>query len=518
MSCFDEVFTKPLCCDCNFAGCWKASFSPEHCCAGDSVAVSLLQNRSSFSMMSQRLCEPLEVVRCADEAFQTDQCQLMVKYVQHLPSKCSDLPGDCIPGWAAIAWHLTLQKFYRRKRGRSSHGCFKFLSDLRLLYAQMKATLQRLPNNLEASYIKLQGACAEIRQRELKEMVARARLAFQSKEERFWVQQRPRVGVVLAMSEKDMSSLYRNTLHLWKCYCAKHGDCEVVVELKNFLKITDYPVIRTHDTYRRGFAWNRWFALQRHLDAYEWVFTADPDQFISRQCFSSYSFSDVLREAKVDEDPSVVMVMRDFPEFHTLNSAGIFFKASEAARLFLSLLTSRLHQQGLLDFDQSAFDQSLLEFLDLWLNVKEKHSHFSSTSCQMYQVPAVDNRPVMPEYYECWHQFLTRAIGEFGHRRHEGPVRFLNPSRVDINYVIGGRDTKDEPLLWHYAGHMKSFLFSDSGVSHMDMMLKQLWQIKDDEPFPENCSSWEATAGHDSCAPGTEVIDCRIQMPWLAIC
>eukprot|EP00438_Fugacium_kawagutii_P032556 Skav201092 [mRNA] locus=scaffold2562:107064:116388:+ [translate_table: standard] len=127
------------------------------------------------------------------------------------------------------------------------------------------------------------------------------------------------------------------------------------------------------------------------------MFIATGYRFISHQCFLSYSLTDVLREAQVGSKPPVI-IMRDFPHFHTLNSAGVFFRGSEAARLFLSLLTSRMHWIGTLDFDQSAFDQSIIEFLDLWINVMRGTSDLTlSGGCGLLQIPWFDYSPTLEQ-------------------------------------------------------------------------------------------------------------------------
>lgn len=285
-------------------------------------------------------------------------------------------------------------------------------------------------------YMQMQKDCSRLRARELRKMLPKAAHAFRSSrsEERLWVKQRPRVGVVLAVAQHEAAT-YAHVLSLWRCYCARHGDCEVVVEWNNFLKAWDYPTVSSDEGRRYGLAWNRWFALQRHLEAYEWVFTADPDQFISHQCFLSYSFSDVLREAQVAQTASEppVIVMRDFPHFHSLNSAGVFFRGSEAARLFLSLMTSRMYWLGIADFDQTAFDQSIIEFLDLWRNAKESGSDFShSAKCVRFQTPFVDSHAMTDMYLGCWHAFMQQNFGPFGARGGSRVVPESGASRYQL--------------------------------------------------------------------------------------
>eukprot|EP00439_Symbiodinium_sp_Y106_P017906 s25_g2.t1 len=394
MACFNEVLTETVCCDCNFLGCWTAPYTVDVCCSAQSFAyqqsLSHMFSNSTERDASARLCDPIAARACTGKsAFLEDpDCQAMAKYAAGLPTHCvtelyatTCYPGLMIMQWNSHVYGSALTKTQRQPADRSFEECSQVLSEMRKLHGFVRryANLDYLDLGtfFADGYQEMMKRCTRTRQHELRDLAPRAARALASdalRESRAWVSERPKVGVILAMSRSE-ASLYKNTMDIWHCYCARHKDCEVVVEWDNFLQVGQYPYVwlETETPTRRvGFAWNRWFALQRHLDAFEWVFTADPDQFISHECFLSFSFTDVLRQASAATPPSdgilPVVVMRDFPGFQTLNSAGVFFRGSDASRLFLSLLLGRLRWRGMLDFDQTSFDQTILEFLDLWRN------------------------------------------------------------------------------------------------------------------------------------------------------
>eukprot|EP00930_Biecheleria_cincta_P013393 TRINITY_DN11963_c0_g1_i1.p1 TRINITY_DN11963_c0_g1~~TRINITY_DN11963_c0_g1_i1.p1 ORF type:complete len:630 (+),score=80.00 TRINITY_DN11963_c0_g1_i1:160-1890(+) len=573
-TCFNEDLSKPLCCDCNFMGCWAQDYSPARCCDRDSWAseqTALILSRNRSWVDAQVLfCQALNVDRCAErEAFLTDPvCQALATYVERLPTACLNELSvtSCLKGLVLIRWNTILYARARRSPGweemeNSSLQCSVILRDLRSDYKRLDIVEKEnmpwafRPFWFETRYVSMLRRCVDIRKHELYTLLPRAAYAFSTaalQEERLWVRERPRIGVILAMTKKE-AHFYGHALGIWRCYCARHGDCEIVVEWENFLKYGDYPANYAVDYYtqefsmKRGFAWNRWFALQRHLDAYEWVFTADPDQFISRQCFTSYSLSDAL-QASGALDPAgstlpPVLVMRDFPTFQTLNSAGVFLRGGEAGRLFLSLLIGRLHWKGFADFDQSSFDQTVIEFLDLWHHVKAQklqstsgkkprfrdNIDFMSAECLKKQYAWLDGSNVLEMYNECWHAFVARMFGAFGARTvpEDAPICFLNPEQVDINYVVGLRPQDDEPLVWHLAGKHK-FVRDVNGEVYMDTLLKRFWNLSNETLPPRspeplgagqepNCSAWEAVAAAPgNCSPGTPIVDCR--QGWLAVC
>eukprot|EP00434_Breviolum_minutum_P023748 symbB.v1.2.020947.t1/scaffold1788.1/size101334/2 len=148
-----------------------------------------------------------------------------------------------------------------------------------------------------------------------------------------------------------------------------------------------------------------------------------------------------------------------------------------------------MHWIGLPDFDQSAFDQSIIEFLDLWRNAwtpSRPTSDFSrSAKCVSAQMPWLDSQSMLDLYFDCWHGFVQSFFGSFGQRggemNPEAPVWFLNPEIVDVNYVVGGRSTTDDPLVWHLAGRLKS-QSNEQGEKFMDIILKNLWHIPEERP------------------------------------
>eukprot|EP00747_Dinoflagellata_sp_TGD_P082197 gnl/TRDRNA2_/TRDRNA2_161605_c0_seq1.p1 gnl/TRDRNA2_/TRDRNA2_161605_c0~~gnl/TRDRNA2_/TRDRNA2_161605_c0_seq1.p1 ORF type:complete len:250 (+),score=41.33 gnl/TRDRNA2_/TRDRNA2_161605_c0_seq1:3-752(+) len=231
-----------------------------------------------------------------------------------------------------------------------------------------------------------------------------------------------------------------------------------------------------------------------------------------------------------------VVVMRDFPSFQILNSAGVFFRRGPASRFFLKLLLQKIHWQGMADFDQSAFDHTLLEFLDFWWNIdfaaEQDFRHWSSTRCLIYFFPWLNLRSVLERYYSCWHEIVDEVMGSFGERlyRHRVPLFLADPRKVDFNFVLGGRGFEDAPLIWHLAGKDKN-LRVDDNHSMFDLHLRNLWgrqtgcdpwEGTSDCKLPPgssngSCAVWEALAGDEqACDPGTQPVDCR--KGWTAFC
>jgi len=378
--------------------------------------------------------------------------------------------------------------------------------------------------------------CATIRRRELHELLPEASVAFSARElnaERPWVGGRPKIGVIMALTTKE-SDFYARTLDMWRCYCAIHKDCEVVLETPDFLPDGRYPYTHALNPHtgdvevKVGKAWNRWYALRRHLDAYEWVFTADPDQFPSWECFNSVPLSEALKsvDAEARGRTPPVVVMRDFPRYHTLNSAGIFFRGGAASRLLLEILFGRAFWEGCADFDQSAFDHTILEFTDLWAKVS-LGGQLQSHRCLVEQFPSLENRNSLEPYVNCWHDYMDRLFGPYEQRQFgTSPMRLVDPAKIDINYVVGGRTSKDAPLIWHQAGKNKHYRepVEQGGLSVMDRFIASDWGL---DPLPPgsglnatglNCSAWEEAAGRFTgvAHPGSEVVDCRGS--WLAVC
>lgn len=555
-------------------GCWAQDYSPATCCERDSWASKqtalILSSNRSWVDAQVLFCQASTVERCAErEAFLTDPvCQALSTYVERLPEAClSELSStSCLKGLVLIRWNNFLYARARHSSGwetmeSSSMECSRVLRNLRADHKRLDIVEKSMlpwklkPFWFESRYVSMLKRCVRVRKDELYALLPRANYAFSRsalQEERLWVRERPRIGVILAMAKKE-AHFYGHAIGIWRCYCARHRDCEIVIEWENFLKYGEYPSNYAVDHYtqdfsmKRGFAWNRWFALQRHLDTYEWVFTADPDQFISHQCFTSYSLTDALQASgalnPVGSAPPPVLVMRDFPTFQTLNSAGVFLRGGEAGRFFLSLLIGRLHWKGFADFDQSSFDQTVIEFLDLWhhgkaqdlqspsgkkLRLKEK-AHFMSAECLKTQYAWLDGSNILEMYNECWHRFVARMFGGFGERvmPEDAPIRFLSPEKVDINYVVGLRPQDDEPLVWHLAGKHK-FVRDGTGEVYMDTLLKLFWNLSNETLPPRSpeplaagqepdCNAWEAVAAAPgNCSPGTPIVDCR--KGWLAVC
>ena len=191
------------------------------------------------------------------------------------------------------------------------------------------------------------------------------------------------IGLVIALKFRTYDSFYAHSLEAWDCYCQQHGDCRLLVDT---VELPDemYPQLVRKDIetgrlrLAPGKEWNRWIALARHLDAFDVAITVDPDQFPSRECLLNLSFSTVFQVFNLSmfgevsdglpDRPGILpdIIMRDSQRFQTLQSTSVVFRRTRGARLFLRLLFDNMRWERLPVLDQSAFEQTVLEFLELW--------------------------------------------------------------------------------------------------------------------------------------------------------
>mmetsp|Transcript_100307 Transcript_100307/g.323681 ORF Transcript_100307/g.323681 Transcript_100307/m.323681 type:complete len:701 (-) Transcript_100307:83-2185(-) len=548
---------------------------------------------------------------CSDRLLQVPQCAsglLLALFAAELHAPLLwGVPRRPAPGYGTSECTLVLRRLQRA-----------------LLIALDREPQEGLPGSdqwFRAGYGRVLRRCASIRDAELAALVPEARAAWRHADATAAEPQprvpaarqaadlgmmspgdgravgEPRLGVVMAVNWGRSAEFYGQTLELWECYCRRHGDCQLVLDTAESA-LAAYPEVPSRDEatgrtfLRKGREWNRWYALERHLGEFDLSFTADPDQFPSRQCFGT-SFTAALAAhgltpsarpcaqgpgearcharspagqgaagasttsqgagdpAGAEDWPGPDVVMRDFPRYHSLNSAGVFLRNSPGARLLLRLLFDKVHWHGLPNLDQSAFDQTLLELLDLWH--RSRGSAGSPGSAAPRSAACLEQLLAIPSwragtaerYAACWHDLVEALLGAFderdaGRRARAGlalraPVYLADPRVADFNYVLGNRSWADEPLVYHYAGKDKH-LIGDGGETLLDWTLRSLWggaalpprrhpgpraarnrtsrpprratrQLAAGQP---RCAAWEqAAGGAGACEPGTRVEDCR---------
>lgn len=544
--------------------------------------VNVLKNFSHASALQQQalLCSAgglAAASRCAmRQAVRSDQsCQDMLRYVASLSQTCIELLMQV----ETCAESLLLGQFLaelnapflwkvpqRPAKEYNTQACTLILKRLQrslriVLTRQGEEGLPGSERWYKHHYNKILKRCAVIRSHEISAMIPEARSAWSAEASKAASQsgpdQQPKIGVVIAVNWEHNAEFYGQTLELWECYCRRHGDCELVLDTLE-MDEDSYPVLSGVDAstghvyFRRGKEWNRWFALDRHLREFELIFTADPDQFVSRECYGT-SLSSALGAHNLSwpldkswNGPDIIM--RDFPRYHTLNSAGVFVRQSAGARLLLRLLFDKVHWYGMPNLDQSAFDHTLLEFMDLWHRAQGIHStHFSSSlgsaSClrHMLAIPSW-SEGTFGNYAECWHDLMDSTLGAFdqgdtGSRGRRGtsiraPLHLADPRFSDFNYVIGNRSWADRPLVYHFAGKDKH-LKDEEGTTLLDSTLQNIWggaslppkrhprlwarqnpSVNATHPGTlkeePSCTAWkEVAADAGACHPGTSVEDCR---------
>eukprot|EP00929_Paragymnodinium_shiwhaense_P065454 TRINITY_DN32803_c0_g6_i1.p1 TRINITY_DN32803_c0_g6~~TRINITY_DN32803_c0_g6_i1.p1 ORF type:complete len:598 (+),score=89.08 TRINITY_DN32803_c0_g6_i1:84-1877(+) len=565
--CWGDGYDEKLCCTCGFPACWTELDDPEHavqnCCPPGSIA------RVNRTVLEDRmlLCKP-EVRRCRNLGPERRDCRAVATYMRSLNYECRSSinrfvecgHGVTFTGWTK--WRHRGRGNWRRfldaaqkpvpaaQAGQATEKCLEELQELRHLYLKWKTHEEDEASGVdktwfEQDYITHLRRCNHVRAQELKHLLGEARRAFYPEASQSSggslggtpaekpIKKSPRVGVVIAIAPKE-ESFYSRTLDMWHCYCEWHGDCEIILETEDFLKLHQYPIVRAYEPAQSqvitkvGKAWNRWYALRKHISAgdHEWLFTADPDQFISQQCYRSEPLSRALQGL----DARNHVVMRDFARFQTLNSAGVFFRSSAPAGLFVDLMLSKLHWSGLADFDQSAFDHTVLEFQEMYFtshpSVPSKDVVMSSPLCLARQLMWVTGQFSLSPYFECWHDLLAGWLGPLGERRQKtNPLVLVDPRTSDFNYVLGARSAADAPLVWHLAGRDKYERNHKTGESVLDELIKALWKIKSNSTLPKgagfdhakrSCRFWLGSASRRTCHPGTEILDCRVGS--LAVC
>eukprot|EP00928_Gymnodinium_smaydae_P069238 TRINITY_DN5264_c2_g1_i1.p1 TRINITY_DN5264_c2_g1~~TRINITY_DN5264_c2_g1_i1.p1 ORF type:complete len:660 (-),score=80.98 TRINITY_DN5264_c2_g1_i1:328-2169(-) len=551
--CWHGGYDAEFCCECNFPGCFpgKAGARLRETCCGPSTAIN-----ETLISYRERLCTDM-MVDCVHrgDLMYDPACREVVDYVGSLGPKCwhrvaTTIQG-CARGIALASWaywryrrpHVDRSYDYpasvpvgdpasgtRVQTRGEARRCLEDLQRLRHAYKLYSLVDEEVQTSVEPEYFKREfvahlHTCLRARARDLKSFLDTAKSAFHGNPSDAAgatlksTMQGPRIGVIIAVAPKDRP-FYANTLDMWQCYCKRHGDCEVILDGEDFLNEEEYPEVVATDfegvVTKRGKAWNRWFALRRYLDRYEWLFTADPDQFISRECFRDTPLSAALR----DVDASAQVVMRDFARFQTLNSAGVFFRRGDGSRLFIDLLISKIYWLGLLDFDQSAFDQTVLEFVELFFtsapDVPRSQVVFSSPLCLVRQSPGHDGQASLQGYFQCWHDLMEGWLGDLGNRRTTNfPLHLVDPRTMDFNYVVGGRSRAQAPLVWHLAGRDK-FMRNEDGYSVLDGMLTIMWNLtrfpnvgQNESGTDQSCQFWVDSARDGACSGGTELLDCR---------
>jgi len=350
------------------------------------------------------------------------------------------------------------------------------------------------------------------------------------------------IGIVIAMNMKSYK-FYGQILELWECYCRYHGDCKVVVDTTD-LPDSQYPEKPEMDEasgqikVKAAKEWNRWLALRRHIGSFDFVFSIDPDQYPSQLCFLRTSLSNAFHvlgltrwgfgaaalstldhqadasDGKQMESPSHVwmgpdIVARDGPVYHDFNSASVFLRNSAGGRLFLDLVLGKMHWRGLVRLDQSAFDQTVLEALDLWRLARGQSA--MGITCLQYLFPDTSASYSGEPYANCWHSVVEKVLGLFDQPGGRGqkadslqaPVHLADPRVVDINFVPGNRSLIQQPLIWHLAGKDKHRMIN-SHQSLLDFQVQTQWNNAS-LPRRERPGLWSwawALASNDTQARG----------------
>lgn len=518
---------------------------------------------------------------CADELARIPRCTRGVL----LSTWASELHAPKLWGAPRILHHMPSKS--QQATGNSSHNtpsCLKSVYRLERMFVSVQAptlleSFVELGAWFQRTWVRMLRRCADVRHSELRSWIARFSTIWPSNHAaqgkttvpscHATPQTKPRIGVIMALNWARHATFYGQSIELWECYCRQHRDCSLVLHTGE-LPEHAYPLQTKVDYYSGkakvvpGKEWNRWIALSQHLPEFDFALTVDPDQFPSGECFLGMPLQSALdrlglapmirpADSSSCQDKKrgdLEVVMRDHPRFQRLQSTSVLVRRSPAGKLFLELVLEKMRWPGLPVLDQSAFEQTVLEFLEIWAHIRDASklrgpggSQRRSADCLIDMLPTGPGRGWQLEtYVNCWHDFVEAIVGPFGdipgqrgqHAMEIGcPIFFADPRIADLSYTRGARKSNGEtPLFWHLEGRDKHY--TNNGTSLFDVWLRELWGNKDlpkrrppgkwtgvegsgdrkerhvSVPRPR-CSGWVDAAIKFAapCNPGTQTEDCR---------
>eukprot|EP00929_Paragymnodinium_shiwhaense_P052058 TRINITY_DN26107_c0_g1_i1.p1 TRINITY_DN26107_c0_g1~~TRINITY_DN26107_c0_g1_i1.p1 ORF type:complete len:777 (+),score=55.54 TRINITY_DN26107_c0_g1_i1:148-2478(+) len=181
--------------------------------------------------------------------------------------------------------------------------------------------------------------------------------------------------------------------------------------------------------------WAKVQSIAKALDTHDAVLFFDYDVTVRPDCLGASRLIDHLFEPNWrGTKPSIVV--RDSPEgVDCLNTGFVAFRSTGVARKFLEQWQIKLRWPGLLHGDQGTFAETLLEFMHTeYVTAGLGSSGGYANECLEHLVPTVDGLQYWRGYCDCFQKTLTRLAGPFPDRD-SVHIRFLNPRRVDVNFV-----------------------------------------------------------------------------------
>jgi len=298
--------------------------------------------------------------------------------------------------------------------------------------------LGELHENLPALVNARKGQCSGMRVQELD----RAALPSPAQSRSTKMATSDQVAVLVAATPNKLEE-YQPFINLWRCYALRHG-------LGFILETDDTEVTRPH---YRAPNWMRWFAARKNIVFYKALLVVDPDQVIVPECWD-ISIPGLLGSWSSDTDSLPDIGIRDFGRPQTLNNGMAFVRNSPRGIFFLDQLLEKAAWMQTIEKDQGAFDETILEVLNL--EVQESGQEGYDSECVQYVFPNAHGHHEIALYAMCWWRICEQLAGPFGARTSK-VVRFMDPRIVDVNHVVGARGLSDPALLYHFAGRGKDW-------------------------------------------------------------
>eukprot|EP00929_Paragymnodinium_shiwhaense_P008598 TRINITY_DN112553_c0_g1_i1.p1 TRINITY_DN112553_c0_g1~~TRINITY_DN112553_c0_g1_i1.p1 ORF type:complete len:523 (-),score=104.89 TRINITY_DN112553_c0_g1_i1:88-1656(-) len=314
-----------------------------------------------------------------------------------------------------------------------------------------------------------------------------------------------RVGVLLA-ANAEMLPTYQPFINIWRCWALKHG--------LSLLLETDETEVRADF---RPYNWMRWIAARERLRFFDHLLVVDPDQFIVPECWNVDLIQTIAEQAG-GRLPDIVM--RDIAPPQTLNDGVVLLKNSPAGHFFLAQLLAKMGWQQTIQHDQGAFDETVLELLGMEAARRgvrpgrtiEEDAAFAAaveeavesgtllntydSLCSPFLFPGAPGHHDIARYSMCWWNEAERLAGGFG-RRSSNIFFFLDPRVLDVNHVVGWRNTSVPAYLYHFAGKGKNW----------DDMLDLFGMSRPDTAYCDRVLSHsEHQARERTCVPGNSAV------------
>lgn len=290
---------------------------------------------------------------------------------------------------------------------------------------------------------------------------------------------------LLIAATPNMLTMYQPFVNLWRCYALRHGLA--------FLLETDADVL-PHGLPPN---WMRWFAARKHLEHWRSLTIVEPDQFVVPECWP-LSLRDVLAGTPpfhaLRPEPDVAT--RDFGRPQTLNNGVVFLRNTARGFYFLSELMKKADWMQTIEYDQGAFDETILEFMGM--EARDRGAAGYDSECVGFLFPNANGNHEAASYAECWWRQAEASSGPFG-ARHSRSLRLVDPRITDVNHVVGARGVQEPALLHHFAGRAKDW----SAMLAMFGLPRR--QTADCRKVLQHAADAEATR---ACVAGAPVAEC----------